>query len=456
MKKILIALLSLAMLFSFAACDNSNDTPVDPDQSGDDVTISDAQIDQVAKAITALIEGTKDSKVAIDAIITGNLLDSNGAVLDADNTEIASDWTSISKTVNLNDGIDGYSYDTVVTLTLEGVDITPNATATQNKVIRLQNYTYEFSTNDTDSNMNNVELKGTISGYVVGDGSTSGIVTVTRPAGTVTQISVTKPSSILLPESASEVNVTLGGETVDATKLLALLNDNVPTPSPKATTYKSYMDAQELEAQKLMNSYVEDVILAGTGSNSLFTRLGEFIALSSGTTKSYADGSANSKATASISYTVPASANYILADASKSVKINQITMTFTAAANGVTSGSFTPATFEISGTFAVYGDATATKLSEDFEELVITSVKGKVGGTTPSITADGGVFDEFTGTGVTFTIETNDKSVTTGTVTADVLTAAGPALSGTGADTDLAPLGEVTLTYPEKDSLEIV
>ena len=160
-------------------------------------------------------------------------------------------------------------------------------------------------------------------------------------------------------------------------------------------------------------------------------------------------GTASTKATASVSYAVPAAANYILAGDSQSVKVNQLTVEFAAAAAGATSGEFVPKTFTISGTFAVYGDTTGTKLSEDFEEIVLEGVTGTITSSDAKITATGGKFTAFTGTNTYAVAPATDK----GSVTADILTEAGPALVGTGADTKLAPLGEVVLEYPTTESL---
>ena len=445
MKKILIALLSLAMLFSFVACDNSSNTPAGDEEQTQGPVISDTQIATIASAISSMVEGstsgTNFSTIAINAL-SGNLLDTNGDPIK--DVTISDDYTTISKVIKLEDGIEGYTDDTQVTITLKGVDITPNAAATENKVIRLSGYEYKFSTTGIDSNENVAVLEGTISGTVVGDGSTAGIVTVTRSTGKVSQVAVTAPSKYLLPEKADGIKVTLGDEPVDSAKLFALLNNKVPASSAKAETYASYIKAQQLAAKKLMNSVVADVILG----DDFTTIITDFIAPNVGTL-TYADGTASTKATASVSYTVPAAANYILAGDSQSVKVNQLTVEFAAAAAGATSGEFVPKTFTISGTFAVYGDTTGTKLSEDFEEIVLEGVTGTITSSDAKITATGGKFTAFTGTNTYAVAPATDK----GSVTADILTEAGPALVGTGADTKLAPLGEVVLEYPTTESL---
>ena len=206
MKKVMIALLSLAMLFSFVACDNSSNTPAGDEEQTQGPVISDTQIATIASAISSMVEGstsgTNFSTIAINAL-SGNLLDANGDPIK--DVTISDDYTTISKVIKLEDGIEGYTDDTQVTITLKGVDITPNAAATENKVIRLSGYEYKFSTTGIDSNENVAVLEGTISGTVVGDGSTAGIVTVTRSTGKVSQVAVTAPSKYLLPEKSDGI-----------------------------------------------------------------------------------------------------------------------------------------------------------------------------------------------------------------------------------------------------------
>ena len=55
MKKIMILMLLLAVLFSFAACDNSSNTPSD---DGVSAGLSDSQIATVAETVKGLLDGT--------------------------------------------------------------------------------------------------------------------------------------------------------------------------------------------------------------------------------------------------------------------------------------------------------------------------------------------------------------------------------------------------------------
>ena len=136
MKKILIALLSLAMLFSFVACDNSSNTPAGDEEQTQGPVISDTQIATIASAISSMVEGstsgTNFSTIAINAL-SGNLLDANGDPIK--DVTISDDYTTISKVIKLEDGIEGYTDDTQVTITLKGVDITPHAAATETTCI---------------------------------------------------------------------------------------------------------------------------------------------------------------------------------------------------------------------------------------------------------------------------------------------------------------------------------
>ena len=93
MKKIMILMLSLAVLFSFAACDNSSTTPVDPENPDVDVTtgFTGPQTENAAKALLGLIDGTSSSVIITNeasATVITSISDLLGIATDSSNEDL--------------------------------------------------------------------------------------------------------------------------------------------------------------------------------------------------------------------------------------------------------------------------------------------------------------------------------------------------------------------------------
>ena len=424
MKKFMILLLSLAVLFSFAACDNSSDTPANPDEPG--TGLSDTLIETTGANIFNILTDDTDGLYAkFNADI---MEDQSGTKVLKENYSAADPYTTITYTCETVPGSSALQGDTDVKYTLTGVDVTDAADRASSRAIRLTRYTVDFSTSVANGEGNYVDVSGSVSGAVVGT------VAVTIGANGATAI-VPAISDIIYPDTTS---VSYGDEPVDNAKLVASITGSTTVSQWK--TAAAYKTAKENDAKKLMNTYVE-AITTSTGSDTLVARLTQFLGLESGVTKTYTDGTADTKASATISYTVP-SGKYVIAGTANSATITNVTIKFEAANVGATTGTFDPATFELSGTFSVFSDKTATTAEDDFATITLDKVTGTAAKTSTAISGSNGVIASLGDVALTFA-----KGSATGTATANVLTKVGPAVS----NGELAALGNVTLDY-SKDS----
>ena len=90
MKKFMILLLSLAVLFSFAACDNSSNTPADEPSTG----VSDYVVSDLAKSIPSDINDALDGTTGV--FVSSKLTVTDGAL--ASGYTLSSDYKTLSYT----------------------------------------------------------------------------------------------------------------------------------------------------------------------------------------------------------------------------------------------------------------------------------------------------------------------------------------------------------------------
>ena len=443
MKKIMILMLSLAVLFSFAACDNSSNTPSDDEAT---VGLSDSQIATVASTVKGLLDGTGSAydgttaytTVALDAIIAkdAELLDSAKEYAPITGVTVSGDYTTITKTVNLEDGVDGFTPDTVVTLTLNGVDTTPSVTASGNKLINVETYTYEFATAAEDASGNVVTLSGDVSGYVVG-----GVFTVVLDAeGDATSIKLTTAlTDQLLPATDTDISAMLGEADVDAAKLYAILTSKAGIPADMKT-YDAYRASLISEGATCYKNAVNT--FAGTltaSSESVFSTLATLVTSKPAGFSGVYSGSSTS-GSATFTYTVPAEAEAVSisgADTGEELRLaagDTLKVTLASAPNTDAVNSFTAATFEITGTLQAY-DTDA--VNADFKEIEVAITGELASGVT--VTNSNNSVGSLTASAVT-------ASKLAGSASAEI--AVGPALIQSGDNVGTPVVETVTVEYP--------
>ena len=245
MKKIMIALLAIAVLFGFAACDNSNTTT----PGGEAGAVTDGTIATAANLVASLFDGTGVVSLVDDGAVVANYADG-----------------TLSYTVtkdDFNDAIEGPGMiDTSVTVTVSGevVSTTGNATS-GTKTITLGKYVYDFTTNGSDSVGNFQELSGSITGALVG-----GTIKVTISNGEVTNVEVdAATTTVLLPQDESGYDITLG-KTQIGDKVFASWMNNATYGTSKAKVYATYVSEQETKYEGQIKTFTDTLLSDATAS----------------------------------------------------------------------------------------------------------------------------------------------------------------------------------------------
>ena len=405
MKKIMILMLSLAVLFSFAACDNSSNTPSGGEEQPDDTVdtiVASTTVKKIAEGLMKVLDG-KASTIAVigpdgaavadatDEIGIADLLAAaNGNAVskgvfetfkgDDSVTVTAADPANIVITKKLADGIDGITSPSTVTLTVSGIDTT-NSDATTKDIV-LQSFKYDFDIQTTSTLSESVGeyavLSGSVSGYLVGTAKAK-----VDDTGKVTEFTVNSGASnknvlVILSDDASVVSAELGDAKCE--NLYGLMNAVTTktgyNSSSDAYSYAGYQKSKIDPIKTDIDTVVKVLIgtnTSGTDLKAAFTDL----SASSVTTKSF---SRENGGHAKLVYTV-ADSTKVAATASDATTLS--TKTFTLDLYGdekVTAGadSFTIDRFTLSGTFAVAGSDAE---DYDFDEIVVEVLAGDARGT---------------------------------------------------------------------------
>ena len=448
MKKIMIALLAIAVLFGFAACDNSSSTPSDNEQSTE---LSAQVVESVAKAVGDIIKGTSstisDGK-GMATVFAADILESDNSFKEG--YSCVDPYTTLTYTYTV-DADSTLQDDSTVTITLTGRDKSAEATKATKRDIILEGYSITFSidemaTTDLSNYGNYVTTAGVVSGDIVGS------IAVTIAADGKVDSITPSVTSIILPDT---VAVTYNGVDVDSESLIAQIG--LAKDDTTVYTAASYKTAKEKTEKTAIKGYIDALLLDATSAeSSIFTNFLADVYKTDGTVSTafsseFAQPTGTGVATATITYKDDAADSAVVAkDATsgetKALKIakgTEFTLTLTSDSVAQTAGSFDATSYEISGTFLVYSDAAGTTANTAFDKIVVTGLKGKLGaGMTVTGNATDGVAT--LASGFTFEASADALDLTAGTVTADVKTAVGPGLVGTGVETALAPLGNVT------------
>ena len=276
MKKFLIALLAIAVLFSFAACDNNSSEP-GPDTGADgELIVTTPMIQDFAASINGLLDG--GYKIANgNANPTGTAtkisellasLDETTFTANGSTASVSTEWYEVQAPVMAGETelIAGDK----VKLTVSG----DYSRAENVGTLTLTDYIYEFSLNRKDSAGEYALLTGSFSGKFV-----KGSLTVNfENATATTALSVTKgsaPAVILLPTAADYKDVTIGNLPVTGEQLFNFVVADSITASSDANTdddafaYQAYVDVRNDELEASLDSAVsafmdaiDDVIIA--------------------------------------------------------------------------------------------------------------------------------------------------------------------------------------------------
>lgn len=426
MKKIMILVLSLAVLFGFAACDNSSNTPAD-----DDSVVDTADYAYVANSI---VKGyISDSTNGVSApFASGNLLNADGTVKTG--YTVSADYQTITFSKEITPALGNKPAQTVEVV-LHGVDTTATGT-TSPLTITLQSYDYKFTRLlDPADDPTFQTITGTVSGDLKGS------VSVTIVDGKATTVN---PSIgiVFLPSADADVDVEYAGHTVVAADFNTYINDGVSyTGSETLTSNKGYYDYNYSEAQDDIEAYVT-LLLTGTDTD-LASYIDANLSTSNALSSTFSQTQGVAAASASVTYELTDDGDEtedgdVVADDGSASSLRfaegtKFTVEFTGTTT--TSGSFSATGYTINGTVKAYAATDGATPNTAFDTIVIEGLTGTLSGVT--ISGADNKISSFT------SLDFGTPTITDGTATAEVKTAVGPALDG---DT-LAALGTVVAEY---------
>ena len=368
MKKFIIAMLCVAVLFGFAACDNSSSEP-----SGDETSsalISETSLSYAADVINGMLEGDTYS---VQALI-GNEWTADQAV---GGKFVASAEDDGDAALKINP--------TKVTLTIDSVNSkTEGAVTTYN----LNKFTYAFSTDTIAADGNHAVLSGTLSGYIAADdiANVSTMAVSTADGKTTVSVDLNTNAKVVMLEKGSLSNVKIGNETADADDVTYLYNVLVSagtTWGTKVTKYDPYYKDTLLKGQQDAIKAYADALVASTGN--VFDTIGK-IAVDTELTRDITiseDGK-----TATVKFTNGGKEAKVVAGADTtalSIPAGEsvtFTVTGTTAANAFTMDA--TSTFTISASAALSTPAADTEITS----ISLNGVKGTVEGATWAIDAE--------------------------------------------------------------------
>ena len=425
MKKILIALLSLAMLFSFAACDNSNDTPANPETPADP-TVSDYLI---GLAMTKVGNSMNAGAGSIRTLLTGDLLDpTNGKTVEFD----VANKTSITISDTIEPAGEAIPAETVK-LEITGIETSAkNANSASGYDVALNEFTYTYSGSVTGSG-NNVPFTATVKGYfadtanakIKENSSTKALGYTVTEAATLT---------VVLPQSSQGITLVIDGKPVDNIAFAFDSLNNTAVTGGSVTVYKPYK-AYESEMNSTFKTAVDGVVKqlivvdsSSTNDSDLVSKLSGWVTSSpaAGSSKTASEWSAKYDETAkTVTFKLTASVNPIEVSAPETpakddvkvalaagktmtVVFNVDTTAGIVAKSYAITGDFVAATYD--STWSAWSDELSVSISGDIDDA------GDASANKLSFTADGSdvrsitptgsyVYEVASGSSVTSTIE---------------------------------------------------
>ena len=381
MKKIMILLLSLAVLFSFAACDNSSDTPAQDTEIGASALINQSVLRNLADDIVSLMTDSTTNNTAISSLV--------GAAQDYKN--VTNNESTYQVTKSLEDGnelLDEAA--TSVTLALNGVNPTKEGdTVTK---YTLSTFSYSFSENIIAADGNNAVASGTINGYIA---DMTGTMTITKVDGGDNTVVVTPGTAVILKDASSltDVKFTRGDVVEEATseQVEYLYQTLVTKTWSPVEVYKSYNDDAREEQVDAVESFV--TALVGTNSDSVIKTVVEYVSTTD-VKKSVTMAEDGLSVTITISNGTPADdsqdGSITLAGSSAGKQINlpsntTLTLVLSGTKNATSGFDVTGFTVSAGKELLVLDSGDAY---EDFDSIKINTLKGSVEGTWNVVSAD--------------------------------------------------------------------
>ena len=375
MKKIMIALLAIAVLFGFAACDNNTTTP-----SGDEEQTGAVTSGMTKDIIDMVMDGSFENVAA-----AGELNTRIGAMLGANSSGAATDMVghtgytlevsaSAPMTATITHQIaaaEGTTYPAQVeTLLVNGKQVGEAA----DKTFALDSFTYTYEGYTYDASESIVPVKVVLNGWF---GDTTLVVTYgTDPVDTSKIISYALPAS-------KTVDVAIGADS----KAVSVTVDNVAADSDVAFdtislsksgyTYKDFVAEKSKAAQKAAKGYV-DLIVPANFATVVNGWLSADVANTFGAGATWtSEYSANNGGSATFTLSPTKEVTFVtVSNKSLILDMNdKLTITFKGAGAGTADSGFNADSFTISGTFKA--ESAADTAETAFDEDIDITVSGK-------------------------------------------------------------------------------
>ena len=365
----MILVLSLAVLFGFAACDNSSSTPDDDQTTTTDV--SDLVVKTVVDDILSA-SGDFDSKAkGIEASITDLLgaaaANSETELIDRtgyDVTVSKSDITTITIKKTIAEAI-GETYPVKdVTLVVNGVDVsgdTGKGTSAAPYKVQLNDFTYTYNTYVDGVTSTITAASGSFSGYFAGSAVASVVVDETE----VTSYKVTSSDvKVVLGKDATTMSLKVGDDTATATRLFDMVTKDYGT-----LTYATYVSGQDSTFEGEIDTWTKALI----ADSGLLAKLATFNPASDSAIKvaySTTDGGS-----ITITYTATADTQLVGDGSTKktfTLAEGDVLTVVLAGKSGTTAtdSAFTPVTASIKGSFETT-DTTAPSFETIDVDIVV-------------------------------------------------------------------------------------
>ena len=416
MKKIMILMLSLAVLFSFAACDNSSNTPDNPvvDES---TSITDAVIgDAMSKVKAAMANAEEDdTRSGVAALLYKN----TNLLAASTDREVTFDKNDVTKiTVKRTPVAAGEATSGIkVQLDVTAIDVSTKdykgATKATAMTVALNTFTYTYSGDVTNADGKNVPFTATVNGFF-GDGSTA---TIYEEDGTLNYIvDDASELNVILPKDSTGITLTIDNESVTDRLGFAFDALNLATGA-NVTTYKAYEGAQNKGFHDAVDgTYVKQLL--SVNANGIISKLNTWAGKSpaEGDNKTATSWSAKYDAsTKTATFKLAASVNPIVVSGLDTVSADtdvqvalaaneEMTVTLTGDFAGST---LTAKTYTISGKFVVREAASSSAWNADYSDVIDVTLSGEID-----------VDDDAENNKLTVTVDSTDATKVTATAIA--------------------------------------
>lgn len=390
MKKFMILMLSLAVLFSFAACDNSSTTPGGEEEEQPVVSVTDTEIESALEKVLSSGDLNGGIQASMEELLA---VGDRAAEAEKITVTYGADYTTLTVEKSVSDASQEGTYPAQsVKVEVNAINVTPagnDGSSTKPYEVEFDSFTYSFNTWTDGRNGNIVPVSGSIKGYfansvkatIIEDEDGVDTYTIAYQGGADSDALV-----IVFGDKASDFTLSVNNAAATSSRVFDIAGTVLSTASFSA--YESEMNKTfKTEVDKFVSALIGD----GTTGAALFEKL-ETLTGASGLNVTY-DKTANSNAGAiTITFSKPTAATPLIGDGSTklSLSLTKESPEFKIVIAGVegsqaTDNAMSAATATISGTLSAFD-----KPASSFDEIVIENLVVKIDSATAKVTVTNG------------------------------------------------------------------